>query len=126
MANLSLLLVDDEKPLLAVLKNYLERLGHTVDIAETGQAALDKCRQTPCPFQVVVLDLKLPDMTGHRLLRLLLEGASHLSVVVSSGSVFSDDALPVHQRSRISSLQKPYKPKQLVEALDLASFHQSA
>ena len=126
MANLSLLLVDDEKPLLALLRKYLERLGHTVDTAETGQAALEKCRQTPCPFQIIVLDLSLPDMSGHDMLPILLAAAPDLRVVVSSGTPFSNQTLPQHQRSRVSSLLKPYMPKELLEALGVASIQQSA
>jgi CheY-like chemotaxis protein len=126
MANLSLLLVDDEKPLLALLRKYLERLGHTVDTAETGQAALEKCRQTPCPFQIIVLDLSLPDMSGHDMLPILLASAPDLRVLVSSGTPFSNHTLPQHQRSRVSSLLKPYMPKELLEALGVASIQQSA
>lgn len=126
MANLSLLLVDGEKPLLALLKKYLERLGHAVEIAETGQAALEKCRQTPCPFQIVILDLKLPDMPGQEVLPLMLAVAPELRVVVSSGSVFSNESVAAHQRSRVSSLLKPFMPKQLLEALGVASIEQSA
>lgn len=117
MANLSLLLVDDEKPLLALLKKYLERLGHTVDTAETGQAALEKCRQTPCPFQIVVLDLGLPDIPGQDLLPLLLAAAPELRVLVSSGSIFSSETLPPVLRGRVRSLLKPYMPKELLQAL---------
>lgn len=117
MANLSLLLVDDEKPLLALLKKYLERLGYAVDTAETGQAALEKCRQTPCPFQIVVLDLKLPDMSGLDMLPILLDAAPELRVLVSSGSVFCNESVPAHQRDRVGSLLKPYMPKQLLDAL---------
>lgn len=126
MANLSLLLVDDEKPLLALLKKYLERLGHAVETAETGQAALEKCRQTPCPFHIVILDLTLPDMSGRDMLPILLDAAPDLRVVVSSGSVFSNETLPPHLRRRVSSLLKPYMPKELLEALGVASVEQSA
>jgi DNA-binding response OmpR family regulator len=126
MANLSLLLVDDERPLLALLTKYLQRLGYTVDTAETGQAALDKCRQTPCPFHIIVLDLKLPDMSGREMLPVLLDSAPDLRVLVSSGSVFSNECVAPHQRHRVSSLLKPYMPKELLEALDAASIQQGA
>ena len=126
MANLSLLLVEDEKPLLALLQKYLERLGHTVDIAETGQAALDKCRQTPCPFQIIVLDLTLPDMSGLDILPILLDWSPELRIVVSSGRVFSKEMLSPHHRGRVESLLKPYMPKELLEALSAASVQQSA
>ena len=126
MANLSLLLVDDEKPLLALLKKYLERLGHKVETAETGQAALERCRQTPCPFHIVVLDLKLPDMPGGEVLPILLAAAPELRIVISSGTVFSNESLPPADRTRVTSLLKPYMPKALLEATTLTSIEQSA
>jgi len=126
MANLSLLLVEDEIPLLALLKKYLERQGHTVDTAETGQAALDKCRQTPCPFQIIVLDLSLPDMSGLDILPILLDASPNVHVLVSSGSIFSNEMIPSRLRDRVSSLLKPYMPKDLLEALGVASIEQSA
>ncbi|MBI5282784.1 MAG: response regulator [Candidatus Solibacter usitatus] len=121
MANLSLLLVDDEKPLLALLRKYLERLGHSVDTAETGQEAIGKCRHSPCPFQIVVLDLKLPDMPGTDVLPVLLECAPDLRVIISSGTPFSAESLPPAERPRVASLLKPYMPKQLTGALDALS-----
>ncbi|MBI4889654.1 MAG: response regulator [Acidobacteria bacterium] len=117
MGNLSLLLVDDEKPLLALLRKYLERGGYAVDVAETAQDALTKCRQSPCPFHVVVLDLNLPDMPGAQLLPLLLAADARLKVLISSGTPFSSDVLPAEQRSRVSSILKPYMPAELQEAM---------
>jgi|WetSurMetagenome_2_1015567.scaffolds.fasta_scaffold605484_2 DNA-binding response OmpR family regulator len=117
MANLSLLLVDDEKPLLALLRKYLERMGHTVDVCETGMAAIEKCRQSPCPFQLVVLDLKLPDIPGAEVLKALLEGAPALRVLISSGTPFSKEAVPLAHRPRVGSLLKPYMPKELLDAI---------
>ncbi len=117
MGNLSLLLVDDEKPLLALLRKYLERNGYAVDVAETAQDALSKCRQSPCPFQIVVLDLKLPDMHGDQLLPLLLEASPSLKVLISSGTPFSNEVLPAAQRPRVSSILKPYMPAELQDAI---------
>ncbi len=117
MLNLSLLLVDDERPLLMLLRKYLERAGHSVDVSETAQDALMKCRQAPCPFQLVVLDLKLPDMTGDRLLPLLLEASPDLRVLISSGTPFSPESLPENYRHRVGSLLKPFMPKELLDAI---------
>lgn len=117
MATLSLLLVDDEKPLLALLRRFLERAGYEVDVSETGMDALDKCRQSPCPYQVVVLDLKLPDISGQTLLPLLLKASPALRILVSSGSPFSSESLPPDDRRRVASLLKPFMPRELTDAI---------
>lgn len=118
MANLSLLLVDDERPLLGLLRRYLERQGYTVDVCETGQAAIEKCRQSPCPFQIVVLDLRLPDMTGEAVLDVLLREAPGVKVLISSGTPFSNEVVAAPLRHRVGSLLKPFVPKQLLEAIE--------
>lgn len=117
MANLSLLLVDDEKPLLALLKKYLERQGHQVDVCETGQDAISRCRQAPGSFQLIVLDLKLPDMTGEEVLRVVLSECPRIRILISSGSPWTNEVLPAELRPRVSSLLKPYMPKQLLDAI---------
>ncbi|WP_321473202.1 response regulator [uncultured Paludibaculum sp.] len=117
MANLSLLLVDDELPLLGLLRKYLERQGYTVDVCETGQAAIEKCRQTPIPFHLVVLDLKLPDMPGEAVMEVLLRESNTVRVLISSGTPFSNEVVDKALRPRVGSLLKPFVPKQLLEAI---------
>jgi DNA-binding response OmpR family regulator len=115
---MAILLVDDEKPLLALLQRFLERAGYRVDVSETGFGALEKCRVAPCPYTVAVLDLKLPDISGAELLPLLLKAAPELKVIVSSGTPFSPAALPEAQRARVEALLKPFLPKELLAAIE--------
>ena len=117
MANLSLLLVDDELPLLGLLRRYLERQGYAVDVCDTGQAAIEKCRQVPCPFQIVVLDLKLLDMPGEEVMKVLLRESPQIRVLISSGTPFSEEVVEAKLRPRVGSLLKPFVPKQLLEAI---------
>lgn len=115
---MAILLVDDEKPLLALLQRFLERAGYRVDVSETGFGALEMCRVSPCPYSVVVLDLKLPDISGAELLPRLLEAAPSLKVIVSSGTPFSPSALPAPLRPRVEALLKPFLPKELLDAVE--------
>lgn len=114
---MAILLVDDEKPLLALLQRYLERAGYEVDVSETGFGALAKCRARPCPYSVAVLDLKLPDIHGAELLPMLLESSPSLKVLVASGTPYSPQGLPAAQRQRVRALLKPFVPKELLEAI---------
>ncbi len=115
---MAILLVDDERPLLALLQRYLERAGYRVDVSETGFGALEKCQAKPCPYSVVVLDLKLPDIGGAELLPRLLEASPSLRVIVSSGTPFSPQGLPAEIRPRVEALLKPFLPKELLEAVE--------
>lgn len=117
MPDASLLLVDDEKPLLALLRRYLERCDYRVAICETGGEAIRMCTEEPRRFDVVVLDLKLPDMPGEEVLPQLLEASPSVRVLVSSGTPFNVEAVGEESRARVAALLKPYLPKMLDEAL---------
>ena len=58
----TLLLVDDDKDTCANLSDILTDLGYSVDVAYRGQDALDLFKQHP--YRLVLLDFKLPCMTG--------------------------------------------------------------
>lgn len=59
---LHVLLVEDIELNVIVARSVLEKLGNSVDVAMTGQAALDTF--TPGEYDLVLLDIQLPDMTG--------------------------------------------------------------
>ena len=61
-AVLDLLLVDDDAELRSDMANYFSRQGHSVEQCDNGQAALDLVERRA--FDVIVLDLMMPGMTG--------------------------------------------------------------
>lgn len=61
-ASLKVLLVEDIELNVIVARSVLEKLGHTVDVAMTGTAALELFK--PHTYDLVLLDIQLPDMTG--------------------------------------------------------------
>ena len=65
-----ILLVEDEVDLARTTAYSLQREGFTVVLAATGRAALELCRAQP-PFDVVLLDLMLPDVSGTEVCRQL-------------------------------------------------------
>ncbi|EFG1425717.1 aerobic respiration two-component sensor histidine kinase ArcB [Escherichia coli] len=59
---LNVLLVEDIELNVIVARSVLEKLGNSVDVAMTGKAALDMFK--PGEYDLVLLDIQLPDMTG--------------------------------------------------------------
>ncbi len=118
MTKASILLVDDEKSLLALLIKYLQRAGYAVESCESGREAIERCRQSPCPFQIVVLDLQLPDMKGEDVFFELLKANPDVRVLISSGRVWLPDDLSAEDRLRVSFMLKPYMPRQLQEEIE--------
>lgn len=67
---LHVLLVEDIELNVTVISAVLEKLGHTVDVAMTGSEALAKF--APNEYDLVLLDIQLPDMTGMDISRQLI------------------------------------------------------
>jgi len=111
MSQRNLLLIDDEQALGVLLKRYLERQGHSVEICLDGRQALRTLNDNPGRFEVILLDLGLPDISGEELLPQILRLAPGSSVLVVSGTPY-ESADP-----RVASLLKPFTPQMLLEAL---------
>ena len=78
MANL--LIVDDEPGMRQLLTHVFGRAGHTVRAAENGSKALELLKQAPA--DLVISDVKMPDMNGIELLRRVREYLPDVSVVM--------------------------------------------
>lgn len=78
---LHVLLVEDIELNVIVARSVLEKLGNSVDVAMTGQLALDMF--TPGEYDLVLLDIQLPDMTGLDIARNLCEHYDDLPPLVA-------------------------------------------
>lgn len=64
-----LLIIDDDKKLCRLIRDYLEPMGFEVEAAHTGPEGLEKAQTGQ--FQAIILDVMLPAMDGFEVLRLL-------------------------------------------------------
>lgn len=107
-----LLIVDDEAPLLDLLKRYLERLGYEVDTALTPEDALARFEANPKGYACVLTDLTLPGMSGEELVERMRRKNPKQPAIISSGYAYEP------QGKGVGFLQKPYLPKMLAEAVE--------
>jgi two-component system, cell cycle sensor histidine kinase and response regulator CckA len=112
MGAVRILLVDDEAPLLDLLKKYLERLGYEVEACLTPAEALQRFEADPASYSLVLTDLKLPGMSGDQMLSQMRALAPKLSAIISSGYPYEP------QSKRTGFLQKPFLPKMLAELIE--------
>jgi DNA-binding NtrC family response regulator len=108
---LDLLLVDDDAELRSDMANFLSRQGHTVEQCDNGAAALDLLERRA--FDVVVLDLMMPGMTGLEVLKELQARHAECEVVVLTGEATVESAVEAMKLGAREFLTKPISLKDL-------------
>ena len=81
----TILLVDDEEPIRTLGKEALSQKGYKVLLAETGEQALELYEQQGNIIDLVILDINMPGMGGHRCLDELIGRNPEIKVIISSG-----------------------------------------
>jgi CheY-like chemotaxis protein len=113
----SILWVDDEPLLAGVGKTLLERLGYRVEACTSGREALERFRQRPAGFDLLVTDQTMPGLTGQELALRLRELRPELPVLLCTGysSPALEDRALAAGVTRI--LQKPLLSGELAQAV---------
>jgi DNA-binding response OmpR family regulator len=118
LENCRLLFVDDEEDFLATLTKYLRRKKLCVVTANSGQEALDWF--TDNCVDIVVLDVKMPDLNGVDVLRRMRElKGDDFGVIILSGHAHTDIALEAMRAGANDFLLKPCSVEELLERIDL-------
>jgi CheY-like chemotaxis protein len=109
------LVVDDEEHVLKVAASMLKTSGMTAETAHDGYEALDFFRANPESFDLVLLDMTMPRLSGEETLRLLREIRPGIRVLFMSGYNRREvvDALP--GRATLGFMQKPFTLESLRE-----------
>ena len=80
-----ILLVDDEEPIVRMVKQILERLGYQVATRTGSVDALEALRANPDKFDLVITDMSMPNMTGIELSPRLLEIRADIPIILCTG-----------------------------------------
>jgi CheY-like chemotaxis protein len=86
-----ILCIDDDDTLLFMIGRLLEKRGHAVVTAESGEEGLDTLRGNPSAQDLVLVDFNMPGLSGLDVAREALAIRPDLRVVIASG--FITDAL---------------------------------
>jgi len=109
------LLVDDEEDFLLSSAQALERRGFQVDVAPNGVTALEKIDRVE--YQIVVLDVKMPDIDGLEVFRILRQRHPSLPVVMLTGHSSLEDAFQTSRDGIADYLDKPIDMDELARRL---------
>ena len=113
-----LLVIDDERSIRRILTLLLRDQGHTVEEAENGAAGLELARnQGP---DLVLLDLKLPDLDGLEVLSRLLRRDPEVGVLMMTAHGTISTAVEAMRRGAFDYLTKPFDNDRLLRLVERA------
>ena len=119
----SILVIDDDRAVLATIKILLERAGHAIEAVDNSRAGLQLLEAQG--FDLLIVDIFMPGMDGFETMRLVHGSRPHMPIIVMSGQQFShsSEQTPdfLHMATRlgaVSSLHKPFRPSELIEAVN--------
>jgi PAS domain S-box-containing protein len=113
----TLLLVDDEESLRSLCSRYLGMVGYQVIQAQSGEQALEIYRDKGQEIALVILDLGMPGMGGHRCLREILSLHPRAKVVIASGYTADAQAHDALEAGASAFVAKPYKRSDLLATI---------
>jgi DNA-binding NtrC family response regulator len=105
------LIVEDEKNLRLVLQKELTRLNHNVSVVPEGNIALEILQKED--FDVLLLDLKLPYMSGVDILKHVRKEGCPVEVIILTGYATVETAIEAMKLGAYDYLTKPYKIDEL-------------
>jgi DNA-binding response OmpR family regulator len=108
----TVLIIEDSRPMQRTLQRLFESDSLGVRIASDGEEGLESFRQEPP--NVVVLDLKLPGLSGKELCRSLKAEMPSVPIVVLSANADVDDKVVLLELGADDYVTKPFSPKELL------------
>lgn len=106
-----ILVIEDDLDLKDVVCDWLEKEGHTVDFVATGGEGLDLL--THYEYELVILDLGLPDMQGLEVCKRFREQGGSIPILVLTGKGEVDQKIEGLDAGADDYLTKPFHPKEL-------------
>jgi CheY-like chemotaxis protein len=114
----TVLLVEDQKYNLLVLKMMLEKLGITVIPAKNGQEAVNICSENK-NIDLVLMDLKMPVMDGYKAMIEIKKINPDMKIIAETAYALSEDRRKILDAGFDDYLPKPIKPEKLDELLNM-------
>ncbi|MGD8701408.1 MAG: response regulator [Desulfosarcina sp.] len=116
MKALKVLVIDDEQVICDACRLVLCENGHTVANCTTGRDGLMALKGRG--YDLILLDMKLPDIDGSRVLAYIRENLPALPVIVMTGYSTMSNALEAMKLGAADYLSKPFSEDELLGAID--------
>jgi two-component system, cell cycle sensor histidine kinase and response regulator CckA len=107
MPSARILYLDDEEPLVFIVKRMLERIGHRVSGFTRADEALAAFTAAPDDFDLVISDMSMPGMSGVEFAKAVLAAHPTALVVIASGYVDEQETARALAAGVKSVIRKP-------------------
>jgi DNA-binding NtrC family response regulator len=123
MSSAKILIVDDELIMRKSLADWLERDGHKVETAVSGEEALKKFRETR--FDIMLVDIKMEGIGGLEVLKQVKENDPDVEVVMITAYGSISTAIEAMKNGAYDYLLKPFDPNELGVLIEKIIEHQA-
>jgi DNA-binding NtrC family response regulator len=118
MANLKVLIVDDEIEFSQALAERMEMRGVKVEIAQSGMEAIEKVEKET--YDAIILDLVMPGMDGIETLKKIKNKRDEMQVILLTGQGTIEKGVESVKLGAVDFLEKPAHLNELMEKINRA------
>jgi len=112
----SILIVEDDTNIRETLNTILQQKGYNTDTARNGQEAIQKSKARF--FNLALLDIKLPDMEGTKLLTTMHENLPKMRKIMITGYPSLENAVEALNHGADAYIIKPVPPEKLLALIE--------
>ena len=118
-----ILMVDDEPNMRSTVSELLMDDGYTVDVAESGEQAVEMLNEPDNEYFMMITDGRLGGMSGYELLKKAKDGFPKMRVIMITAFATPKLAVEAIQNGAVDYLSKPFAPEELLHAVDRCREH---
>jgi two-component system response regulator PilR (NtrC family) len=119
-----LLIIDDDLSLRELLEMILRTAGHSIELAEDGDQGLRMALEID--YDLVISDIRMPGKNGLEVLKAMRAAGKQTNLILISAYASADTAVEAMRAGAHDFIPKPFKPVDLLTAVDSALAHRSA
>ena len=113
-----ILVVDDEQEIREVIAEYLEALGHTVDVSASGREAMESLARASSPFDIALVDWNMPGIAGRDVIRDIARRSPDTEVLITTGYMPGSTGQRTVEGMRTRVIHKPFSLNDLRTHID--------
>ncbi|MBK3332422.1 response regulator [Persephonella atlantica] len=113
----NILLAEDNETNQEIILGLLEKTGINIDIAKNGKEAVEKFNLEPDKYDLILMDIQMPEMDGYEATRIIREKDKNIPIVALTANAFKEDVDKALKAGMNGHIAKPIDVNQLYEVI---------